>query len=121
MTATRRLAAILAADVAGYSRLIGADERSTLQALKAIRTELIDPTIAEHNGRLVKTTGDGLLVEFGSVVDALLCATEMQAGMAELNATVPADNAASRAARRRTRGTRGTRGTHLHALRSNPV
>jgi len=91
MTATRRLAAILAADVAGYSRLIGADERSTLQALKAIRTELIDPTIAAHNSRLVKTTGDGLLVEFGSVVDALLCATEMQAGMAELNATVPAD------------------------------
>ena len=68
MTATRRLAAILAADVAGYSRLIGADEGGTLQALKAIRAELIDPTIAAHNGRLVKTTGDGLLVEFGSVV-----------------------------------------------------
>jgi|SRR6516162_3257479 class 3 adenylate cyclase len=70
MTATRRLAAILAADVAGYSRLIGADEGRTLQALKAIRTELIDPTIAAHNGRLVKTTGDGLLVEFGSVPNA---------------------------------------------------
>ena len=69
MTATRRLAAILAADVAGYSRLIGADEGGTLQALKAIRAELIDPTIAAHNGRLVKTTGDGLLVEFGSVVE----------------------------------------------------
>ena len=70
MTATRRLAAILAADVAGYSRLIGADEGGTLQALKAIRAELIDQTIAAHHGRLVKTTGDGLLVEFGSVVDA---------------------------------------------------
>ena len=90
MTATRRLAAILAADVAGYSRLIGADEGGTLQALKAIRAELIDPTIAAHNGRLVKTTGDGLLVEFDSVVDALRCATEAQAGMAERNATMPA-------------------------------
>jgi len=67
MTTTRRLAAILAADVAGYSRLIGADEGGTLQALKAIRAELIDPTVAAHNGRLVKTTGDGLLVEFSSV------------------------------------------------------
>src|SRR5215472_246335 len=91
MTATRRLAAILAADVAGYSRLIGADESGTLQVLKAIRTELIDPTIAAHNGRLVKTTGDGLLVEFGSVVHALRCATEVQAGMAGRNATVPDD------------------------------
>ena len=91
MTATRRLAAILAADVAGYSRLIGADEGGTLQALKASRAELIDPTIAAHNGRLVKTTGDGLLVEFGSVVDALQCATEVQAGMVQRNATVPAD------------------------------
>ena len=86
-----RLAAILAADVAGYSRLIGADEGGTLSALKAIWAELLDPTIAAHNGRLVKTTGDGLLVELGSVVDALRCATEMQAGMAERNATVPAD------------------------------
>ena len=91
MTATRRLAAILAADVAGYSRLIGANEGDTLTRLKAIRAELIDPTIASYNGRLVKTTGDGLLVEFGSVVDALRCATEVQAGMAERNATVPAD------------------------------
>jgi len=91
MTATRRLAAILAADVAGYSRLIGADEGGTLQALKAIRAELIDPTIAEHRGRLVKTTGDGLLVEFSSVVDALRCATQVQAGMAERNTAVPAD------------------------------
>ena len=89
MTQTRRLAAILAADAAGYSRLIGADEGGTLQALKAIRAELIDPTIAAHNGRLVKTTGDGLLVEFGSVVDALFCATKVQAGMAKRNTTVP--------------------------------
>ena len=91
MTATRRLAAILAADVAGYSRLIGADEGGTLAALKAIRAELIDPTIAEHRGRLVKTTGDGLLVEFSSVVDALRCATQVQAGMAQRNAPTPAD------------------------------
>jgi adenylate cyclase len=91
MTATRRLAAILAADVAGYSRLIGADEGSTLQDFKAIRAELFDPTIAAHNGRLVKTTGDGLLVEFSSVVDALRCATEVQVHMAERNATVPTD------------------------------
>jgi len=89
MTATRRLAAILAADVAGYSRLIGADEGGTLQALRTIRAELIDPTIAAHNGRLVKTTGDGLLVEFGSVVDALRCVTELQAGMAQRNTAVP--------------------------------
>src|SRR5215813_9170951 len=91
MAQTRRLAAILAADVAGYSRLIGADESGTLQAMKAIRAELIDPTIAAHNGRLVKTTGDGLLVEFASVVDTLRCATEVQGGMAERNGSVPAD------------------------------
>jgi TolB-like protein len=91
MTATRRLAAILAADVAGYCRLIGEDENGTLQALKAIRAELIDPTFAAHNGRLVKTTGDGLLVEFSSVVDALRCATEVQAGMAQRNAPTPVD------------------------------
>jgi len=88
---TRRLAAILAADVAGYSRLIGADEGGTLGRLRAIREELVDPAIAAHHGRLVKTTGDGLLVEFSSVVDALTCATEVQTGMAERNATVPAD------------------------------
>jgi adenylate cyclase len=92
MTSTRRrLAAILAADVAGYSRLIEIDENGTLQELRMIRGELIDPTIAAHNGRLVKTTGDGLLVEFGSVVDALGCATKVQAGMAERNATASAD------------------------------
>ena len=81
----------MAADVAGCSRLIGADEGGTLQALKAIRAELIDPTIAAHHGRLVKTTGDGLLLEFGSVVDALRCATEVQAGMAQRNLTAPDD------------------------------
>ena len=91
MTTSRRLAAILAADVAGYSRLMEADEDGTLAQLRAIRTELFDPTIAAHNGRLVKTTGDGLLVEFSSVVDALRCATELQAGMAERNASIPTD------------------------------
>jgi adenylate cyclase len=89
MTATRRLAAILAADVAGYSRLIGADEEGTLNRLRSIRSGLIDPKIAEHRGRIVKTTGDGLLVEFASVVDALRCATEWQHGMAERNADLP--------------------------------
>jgi adenylate cyclase len=88
MTQTRRLAAVLAADVAGYSRLIGFDEGGTLRRLRAIRDELIDPSILAHHGRLVKTTGDGLLVEFGSVVSALQCATEIQAGMAERNAAV---------------------------------
>ena len=72
----RRLAAILAADVAGYSRLMGEDEEGTLAALKAIRRELGDPKIKEHRGRIVKTTGDGLLVEFASVVDAVRCAVE---------------------------------------------
>ena len=91
MTASRRLAAILAADMAGYSRLIGADESGTLQTFKAIQAELFDPTIAAHNGRLVKTTRDGFLVEFSSLVDALCCATELQAGMAERSARVPMD------------------------------
>jgi class 3 adenylate cyclase len=81
MTATRRLAAILAADVAGYSRLMGADEEVTLAVLKAIRRELVDPEIEEHRGRIVKTTGDGLLVEFASVVDAVRCAVELQQAM----------------------------------------
>ncbi len=71
MSTARKLAAILAADVVGYSRLMGADEEGTLAALKAIRRELVDPKIAEHRGRIVKTTGDGLLVEFASVVDAV--------------------------------------------------
>src|SRR5215471_17618528 len=87
----RRLAAILAADVAGYSRLMGADEEGTLARLKAHRHELIDPKIKEHKGRIVKTTGDGLLVEFASVVDAVRCAVEVQRGMVERIATVPAE------------------------------
>jgi adenylate cyclase len=82
MASTRRLAAILAADVAGYSRLMGSDEEGTLSRLKALRAELIDPKIAEHHGRIVKTTGDGLLVEFGSVVDAMRCAIGWQAELA---------------------------------------
>src|SRR5438105_9809041 len=85
MSPIRRLAAILAADVAGYSRLIGADEQGTLNRLRSIRTEIVDPKINEHHGRLVKTTGDGLLVEFGSVIDALRCAVEVQQNMAERN------------------------------------
>ena len=87
----RRLAAILAADVAGYSRLMGVDEEGTLAALKAIRRDLLDLKIKEHRGRIVKTTGDGVLVEFASVVDAVRCAVEVQREMAERNAGVPAD------------------------------
>jgi TolB-like protein len=87
----RRLTAILAADVAGYSRLMGADEEGTLAQLKAHRRALVDPKIAEHRGRIVKTTGDGMLVEFASVVDALRCAVEVQRGMAQRNAEVPQD------------------------------
>jgi TolB-like protein/class 3 adenylate cyclase len=91
MATSRRLAAILAADVAGYSRLMGADEEGTLAALKAIRRELSDPKVKEHRGRIVKTTGDGLLIEFASVVDAVRCAVEVQRAMAERNADVPPD------------------------------
>jgi TolB-like protein/class 3 adenylate cyclase/Tfp pilus assembly protein PilF len=89
---TRRLAAILAADVAGYSRLMGADEEGTLERLKALRRELLDPKIAEHKGRIVKTTGDGMLVEFASVVDAVRCAVEVQQTMPERNTGVGADS-----------------------------
>src|SRR5271154_3486742 len=89
--AERRLAAILAADVAGYSRLMGADEEGTLAAVKLIRRELGDPKIAEHRGRIVKTTGDGLLVEFASVVDAVRCAVDVQREVAGRNADVSAD------------------------------
>jgi TolB-like protein/class 3 adenylate cyclase len=92
MSQTRRLAAILAADVAGYSRLMGADEEGTLERLKALRRELVDPKIAEHNGRIVKTTGDGLLVEFASVVDAVRCAVAVQQAMPERNTGIGADN-----------------------------
>jgi class 3 adenylate cyclase len=87
----RRLAAILAADVVGYSRLMAADEAGTLAALKAHRKEFIDPKIAAHRGRIVKLMGDGALVEFGSVVEAVQCAVEVQNGLAERNAGVPED------------------------------
>jgi adenylate cyclase len=86
MSATRRLAAILAADVAGYSLLIGADEQGTLNHLRALRAEVIDPSIAAHNGRIVKTTGDGLLAEFSSTIDGLRAAQAIQAQMGERNA-----------------------------------
>src|SRR6516162_245996 len=87
----RKLAAVLAGDVAGYSRLMGADEEGTLAALKAHRRALVDPKIKEHRGEIIKTTGDGMLVEFASVVDAVRCAVEIQRGMAERNAGVPPD------------------------------
>src|SRR5437660_5621388 len=87
----RRLAAIVAVDVVGYSRLMGRDESGTLAALKAVRRELVDPKISEHGGRLVKTTGDGLLVEFASVVDAVHCTMELQGAMAERNDAEPED------------------------------
>jgi TolB-like protein/class 3 adenylate cyclase len=88
----RRLAAILAADVAGYSRLMGVDEEGTLRQLKAHRKELVDLKITEHRGRVVKTTGDGMLVEFVSVVDAVRCAVEIQRSMIERNIEVPAES-----------------------------
>jgi class 3 adenylate cyclase len=89
MAETRKLAAILAADVAGYSKLAGADEERTLARLRGLRSDLIDPAIAAHHGRTVKRTGDGSLVEFRSVVDAVRCAIEMQNGMVERNAGLP--------------------------------
>jgi adenylate cyclase len=91
MPSVRRLTAILAADVAGYSRLMGADEEGTHERLKSLRRELVDPKIAEHHGRIVKTTGDGMLVEFGSVVDAVRCAVEVQRMMVDRNAEIPED------------------------------
>ena len=87
----RRLAAILAADVAGYSRLMGVDEEGTLAAVKALRREVVDPKIAEHRGRIVKTTGDGALVEFASAVDAVRCAMEIQHALSERNAVISED------------------------------
>jgi adenylate cyclase len=99
MAATRRLAAILAADVAGYSRLMGADEERTHERLKAHLPELVDPKIKELRGRIVKNTGDGFLAEFASVVDAVRCAVEIQRGMAERNAgTAPEKRIEFRAA-----------------------
>src|ERR1700734_794465 len=91
MAETRKLAAILVSDVVGYSRLAGADEDRTLSRLRGLRSDLIDPTIAVHRGRIVKRTGDGALVEFRSVVDAVRCAIEVQNAMIERNAGVPAE------------------------------
>ncbi len=85
----RRLAAIFAADMVGYSRLMEADERGTIARQKTHRVELIDPTIAEHHGRIVKTTGDGMLVEFASVVDAVACAAAVRRAMMERETEVP--------------------------------
>ncbi len=91
MGETRKIAAILCSDVVGYSRLAGADEDRVLARLRALRSDLIDPTIAVHNGRVVKRTGDGSIVEFRSVVDAVRCAIEVQHAMVERNAGVPED------------------------------
>ena len=86
MSETRKLVAILAADIAGYSRLVGADEDRTLARLRGLRSDLIDSAISVHHGRVVKRTGDGILIEFRSVVDAVRCAIEVQKGMVERNA-----------------------------------
>src|SRR5271169_2730029 len=91
MAETRKLAAILAADVVGYSRLAGSDEDRTLARLRGLRSDLIDPAIAAHHGRVVKRTGDGVLIEFRSVVDAVRCGIELQNGLIERNAGLPAD------------------------------
>ena len=89
MSETRKLAAILVSDIVGYSRLAGADEDRILARLRTLRSDLIDPTIAVHHGRIVKRTGDGGTVEFRSVVDAVRCAMEVQTGLAERNAGLP--------------------------------
>ena len=91
MSEARKIAAILVADIVGYSWLAGVDEERTLARLRALRSDLIDPTIAIHSGRLVKRTGDGAVVEFRSVVEAVRCAMEVQTGIAERNAGFPAD------------------------------
>ena len=91
MNETRKLAAILVADVVGYSRLAGADKDRTLARLRGLRSDLIDPAIAAHRGRIVKRTGDGSIIEFRSVVDAVRCAIELQSGLIERNAGVPED------------------------------
>jgi adenylate cyclase len=91
MGETRKIAAILAADIVGFSRMISADEDGTLALLRALRSDLIDPTVAEHNGRVFKRTGDGAIVEFRSVVDAVRCAIKVQNAMVERNACVPED------------------------------
>src|SRR6202048_1203955 len=89
MSETRKIAAILVADVVGYSRLACADEYRTLSRLRGLRSDLIDPAIAAHRGRIVKRTGDGSLIEFRSVVDAVRCAVEVQSGLVERNAGLP--------------------------------
>jgi adenylate cyclase len=89
MSETRKLAAILVTDIVGYSRLAGADEERTLARIRALRSDLVEPTIAANRGRIVKSTGDGAIVEFRSVVDAVRCAIELQNGMVERNAGVP--------------------------------
>jgi hypothetical protein len=91
MSETRKLAAILVADIVGYSRLAGADEDRILARLRTLRSDLIDPTVAVHRGRFVKRTGDGAVIEFRSVVDAVRCAIEVQNGLAERNAGLPED------------------------------
>ena len=91
MTEQRRLAAIVSADVAGYSRLMGRDESGTLAALKGLRQDVVDPAIRTHGGRIVKTTGDGLLLEFPSVVNAVRCAIEVQTAMANRTAGIAED------------------------------
>ena len=122
MAETRKLAAILVSDVVGYSRLAGTDEDRILARLRALRSDLIDPIVAVHNGRVVKRTGDGSIVEFRSVVDAVRCAIEVQNGMVERNAGLPPERqlapfpllaqfAPSRTARRPARSRRA-----LHAL-----
>src|SRR5271156_5804385 len=89
MSETRKIAAILVSDVVGYSRLAGADEDRTLSRLRGLRSDLVDPAVAAHHGRVVKRTGDGILVEFRSVVDAVRCAIEVQNGMIERNSGLP--------------------------------
>ena len=91
MSEARKLAAILVSDVVGYSRLAGADEDRTLARLRALRSDLVDPIISVHHGRIVKRTGDGSIIEFRSVVDAVRCAIEVQNAMIERNAGVPED------------------------------
>ena len=126
MSETRKLAAILAADVVGYSRLAGADEDRILARLRALRSDLIDPTIAVHHGRVVKRTGDGALVEFRSVVDAVRCAIEVQNAMVERNAGLPQERRIASAfisatsSRRATATSWATASTSRRAWKSSP-
>ena len=136
MSETRKLAAILVADVVGYSRLAGADEERTLARLRALRSDLIDPAIALHHGRIVKRTGDGSIIEFRSVVNAVRCALEVQTGMVERNMGVPPESShrisRRHSPRRRGRGSgwrshgrrrqyRGAVGRDRRARRNRPL